>query len=201
MDFFRSNPRSFEQVSSAICSGFGRPLFVEDIYQHLTGPENLFLLKDREKFVAMMSCNVRKFLGHPTLILEGVAMDSRIQGQGIFGRMAREALDGQKYVCLRTQNPRMYRAFEKLCSKVYPNEEGITERARGIQESFAEYAGNEIDGLGVVKGHYGGLFYGTRPRHAEVDPLFRRLGVNLDEGDALLVVGDRFPREMPIPQE
>ena len=145
------------------------------------------------KIDAMASYN-RKTLGEKlALILEGICMDPCIQGKGIFKKLTDCAIKDEGIICLRTQNPRMYRALEKYCNSIYPGERESPVHVKAAIMDFAKYLGCNIDGNGVVKGYYGGLFYGKEPHHERVDPLFKRLGINLHNGDAVIAIGLTSP--------
>ena len=103
--------------------------------------------------------------------------------------MTELARDDEAVICLRTQNPRMYRALEKYCSFVYPNGKEIPKAVRAIRDEFALCIGSNADEKGIVRGYYGGLFYGEEPTHKNVGEFFRKIGLNLYEGDALLAIG------------
>jgi hypothetical protein len=159
----------------------------------LIEPERLLLLQSDSKILAMASYNTGIFGGTDSLIVEGISMAPEIQGTGVFARMTKEVLkDSERYVCLRTQNPCMYQALvDMLGMNVHPCGVELPESFRQAREDFARHLGCKADKNGVVKGHYGGLFYGEEPRHAKVDPLFREIGMDLHNGDALLVIGTR----------
>jgi len=137
----------------------------------------------------MASFNSRKLSGIPCLIPEGVVIVPEMQGKGIFKRFVDFVINGQALICLRTQNPRMYRALQKYCCSIYPGEEETPEAISAIIKDFAKFSNCEIDSNSVVKGYYGGLFYGETPHHQKIDPLFKKLGVDLDKGDGLLIAG------------
>ena len=161
----------------------------EDIYQHVTSPEVVFLGENTEGIVAMASYNSVVLSGIPSLIVEGIAVAPEEQGKGLFGRITDTARSGESSICLRTQNPRMYRALQRYCSAMYPSEEHIPEAIRAIRTALAKQLRCEIDEMGIVRGYYGGLFYGAEPTHGEVSGFFREFGVDMHKGDALLCVG------------
>jgi len=138
----------------------------------------------------MGSFNTRFFKNNRSTIVEGIAILPEFQGKGIFRSMIGQVRCGNEYLCLRTQNPRMYRALSNFCENIYPNGRDTPEHIITIREEFAKSLNCNIDGNGVVKGYYGGLFYGIEPHHNKVDSLFRELGINLNKGDALLVIGE-----------
>lgn len=171
-------------------ASFGRHLEFEDIYQHVTSPDVLFLLIQEERIAGMASYNKRIFSGFPALIAEGIALHPEVQGKGFFGTITGIARNGEPIVALRTQNPRMYRALEKICSSTYPCIERETPEAiSAIMKEFAQHLGCQIDHQGVIKGYYGGLFYGQKPEHQQIMPLFEKIGLDMDKGDGLVAIG------------
>lgn len=152
-------------------------------------PERVFLLRNGE-IKAMASYNKRDFVGFPSLIVEGICLDPSIQGKGIFRQITNQAIDGEDLICLRTQNPRMYKALANYCYTAFPGSKSMPEDIRSIQKKFAEYLKCDIDEKGVIKGYYGGLFYGQEPEHCSVSRFFKQdLGMDLDKGDAVLAIG------------
>lgn len=174
-----------------ICAGFGRHLETDDIYKHLTEPDKLLLLKGDDRVLAMASYNTKYFKGMPSLIVEGIAMVPEVQGRGIFSEMTEQAMStAHRYVCLRTQNPMMFKALDNFCKRTYPCKRDLPGNMGVIREGFVDYLGCDITENGVVEGYYGGLFYGEAPHHKDVDSYFKELGVDLNNGDALLAIGE-----------
>ena len=162
----------------------------QDIYLHVTSPETVFLAEEHNRVLAMASYNSVVLSGIPSLIVEGIAIEPETQGKGIFAKMTDVARDREYAVCLRTQNPRMYRALQKYCSLIYPNEREIPSAITEIRTALAESMGCKINERGVVGGYYGGLFYGEEPIHPKVTSFFKEeLELNLERGDALLCIG------------
>jgi hypothetical protein len=165
----------------------------DDIYRHVTEPQEVYLfeleLNGILKIFGMASYNRRILSGIPSLIVEGIAISPSMQGKSLFKRMTEFARGGEAVICLRTQNPRMYRALEKYCSFIYPNGKEIPLAIRVLRDEFALCSGCKADEKGIVRGYYGGLFYGEEPKHKNVGEFFRKIGLNLYEGDALLAVG------------
>lgn len=189
-EFFSSNPDVVDQVAEVVRRAFGRNLEYDDIYQHITSPENVYLLKNGE-INAMASYNRRVLSGIPALVAEGIAVAPEIQGKGLFRMITDVARERESVICLRTQSPRMYRALEKYCSAIYPGPNSMPRAIGEIRGDLAEHLGCAIDEKGVVKGYYGGLFYAQEPAHKSVSPFFKEVGVDVNKGDALLVVGVR----------
>lgn len=152
-------------------------------------PKRVFLLRNGE-IKAMASYNKRSFAGFPSLIIEGICLDSSIQGRGIFREITNQVIDGESAICLRTQNPRMYKALANYCSITFPGLKNMPEDLKKIQRSFAKYLKCDIDNKGVIRGYYGELFYGTEPEHCSISRFFKQdLEMALDKGDAVLAIG------------
>ena len=156
-------------------------------------PERVFLIRNGE-IKAMASYNRKSFADHSCLIVEGICLDPSIQGRGIFREITDQAMNGEDVICLRTQNPRMYKALANYCTNTFPGLKSMPQQVRNLQEEFATYLKCDIDDKGVVKGYYGGLFYGKEPEHSSVGRFFKQdLGMNLNKGDAVLAIGLRDP--------
>lgn len=187
--FFDSNPEDLEQVVKVVRDGFGRSLGFQDIYQHVTNPESVYLLRNGE-IKAMASYNSREFCGFKSLVVEGIAISPEVQGKGIFSLMTKNAMKSNLFVYLRTQNPRMYRALERCCGNLYPNPENHSGNLNHFLREFADYLGCTMDEKGVVRGCYGGLLYGGEPTHPTISRFFKEdLQMDLSKGDAVLVMG------------
>lgn len=169
---------------------FGRDLEFEDIYRHVTLPEEVCLLRQNGSIVAMRSHNRKNLSGLPSLILEGAAIDPSLHGNGIYGKLLSEIYKGEVVICLKTQNPRVYAGLEKFCAKVYPRMDEMPCAIREIQKSLALNFGCKIDENGVARGYYGGQLYGEEPFHERVSPFFKeKLKMDFYKGDGILVVG------------
>jgi hypothetical protein len=189
-NFFDSNPLKLQEVVNVVRSGFGKKTDFRDIYEHVTSPERVYLLEKEKRIVAMASYNKKIFSGFPSLIVEGIAIKEAFQGKGIFKEITENAKNSETVICLRTQNPRMYRALEKFCFSIYPNNKKETPKAvKSIRDEFASYLGCGTNEEGVIKDYYGGLFYGEEPKHSKTSDLFKRLDMDLQKGDAVLLVG------------
>lgn len=188
-NFFDKNSIVLEEIVELVRAAFGRNLEYKDIYNHLTCPEKVYLLRN-EKIISMASYNQRVLSGIPCLIVEGIAVKPEFQGMGVFKELTNRATNGEAIICLRTQNPRMYRALEKYCSYIYPKKEEIPEAIKAIIKDFAHYLGCEATEKGIVKEYYGGLFYGEEPYHENLSNFFKKdLEMKLEKGDALLAIG------------
>lgn len=205
-EFFDSNPQDLEEVVKVVRVGFGKNLDFEDIYNHVTTPEEVYLLRNRD-INAMASYTRKEFCGFSSLIVEGIAMIPEVQGKGIFKILTGYARNSKNdIIFLRTQNPRMYRALEKFCDVVYPKPKNFSRGFTGLANEcahhsvskrllneFADYLKCNLDEKGVVREYYGELFYGVEPTHCKVSQFFKEdLKMDLSKGDAILVMGYNF---------
>lgn len=162
----------------------------QDIYLHIASPETVFLAEEDNRVLAMASFNSAILSGIPALIVEGIAIAPEYQGKGLFAKMTDRARKGEYAVCLRTQNPRMYRALEKYCFIAYPNKNEMPRAIAEVRNSLALHMQCQADEMGIVRGYYGGLFYGKEPEHPETTPFFKEeLGLHIERGDAVLCIG------------
>ena len=162
----------------------------QDIYLHVTFPETVFLAEEQNRVLAMASYNSVILSGIPSLIVEGIAIEPETQGKGIFSKMTDTVRNGEYAICLRTQNPRMYRALQKYCALIYPDKKETPSAILEMRIALAECMDCKTNERGIVKGHYGCLFYGEEPTHPKVTSFFREeLGLKLELGDALLCIG------------
>ncbi|MDP2925502.1 MAG: hypothetical protein Q8N99_03965 [Nanoarchaeota archaeon] len=172
-------------------------------------PESVYLLRNGN-IKAMASYNRRYFAGFPSLIVEGICLDPSIQGKKVFEKITDLVIGKECFICLRTQNPRMYKALDNYCQAIFPrfncfsvSPKGLflPDFIRSILEEFASYLGCDINDKGVIKGYYRGLFYGEEPKHSTVSEFFKEgLKMDLFKGDAVLAIGlhhlEHFPEDI-----
>ena len=120
-EFFNKNQNDFKEVVKVVREAFGTEMTEQDIYEHLTIPQKVFLLRNGRGIFAMGSYTSKDIQGKSILYIEGVAIHPLMQGRRVFEEMTSQVLEDETYLSLRTQSPRMYSAFTKLCGSVYPN--------------------------------------------------------------------------------
>ncbi len=162
----------------------------QDIYLHATVPEIVFLAEEQNRVLAMASYTSTILSGIPSLIVEGVAITPYAQGKGIFAQLTDTARKGESAVCLRTQNPRMYKALQNYCIVTYPEKSEVPSAIANLRSALAQHLGCTSDERGIIRKYYGSLFYGEEPTHPHATSFFKKeLGLHIEEGDALLCVG------------
>ncbi len=194
------NPKEFfapennlEKIVSMVRKSFGSEMEVEDIYNHVTFPERIYLLEFDEEILAMASYSSRNFSGHSVLIGEGAAIIPEVQANGVFRKITNHNFINEKFIVGKTQNPHIYRAFQKFCREVYPNSFPMPNLIKKISYEYAEYLGYKLDDLGIIRGCYGKCLYGNKmPMHKNITKFFEEdLKMNFEAGDALLLIGVR----------
>lgn len=190
-EYFDGNRLVLEEVVGVVRRAFGREMDFEDVYNHVTHPQEVFLLRDNlGKLIAMRSHNRVIFSGLPSLVLEGAAIDPEYHGRGVYQILLSEIDKRGRIMFLRTQNPRVYAAFSRFCDTVYPNERETPEAIAALLKAFSEYLRCKTDENFVVKGQYGHMLYGNEPSHKDLSDFFnKKLGMDLSNGDAVLLAG------------
>ncbi len=189
--FFRRNSREFLEVVSAVRSAFGTTMTEQDIYDHVTQPKKVFLLRNTGGIFGMCSYTPKMIGGESILYIDGIAIDPRMQGQGIFRNATLSALEDEKFLGLKTQNPRMYRALQKFCDRIYPNESlCIPEDINKRMEELAKTLAVKTDEKKVIRGIYGRSLYPQAPVHHLASNFFDNiLNVDYRAGDSVLCLG------------
>ena len=141
----------------------------------------------------MSSYNKRNLSGFPSLIEEGIVVEPTFQGRNLFRTLTDIARTNEAVICLRTQNPNMYRALANYCSSIYPGKQKEPEAIKAVRNSLEKHLDCKANQKGVIKGFYGGLLYKDEPTHQIITPFFKEeLNMNLEAGDAVLVVGIKW---------
>ncbi len=191
--FFRENKEDFMNIVQVVRDAFGTPMTEEDIYQHLTMPSKVYLLKDSGKVFGMCSYSPKILNGTRVLFVDGIAINPNAQGRGVFGEVTLIAKEDEKFVALKTQNPRMYRALEKFSHKIFPNDSLIfPERISTVMKDLADNLHLKVDSLMVARGFYGTSLYPLALNHQTASRLFDDiLKVDYKNGDSVLCLGTK----------
>lgn len=192
--FIEQNPESFQEIVKMVRKAFGTEMKEDDVYNHLTKPGKTYILRSEGKILAMGAFTHKKISETLMLYVEGIAIHPSLQGKGIFREKTTQALEGEKVLALRTQNPRMHRALEKFCDYICPNKNCNTLYCRTellkLKKDLASELDMKIDGLGVARGFYGKSLYQTQPTNTTSSILFNEiLKVDYQNGDSVLCIG------------
>lgn len=191
-EFFDREKDILNQTVEVVRNAFASQMEYEDVYNHLTQPEKVYLVFNHSEVVGMGSYSEKVFSGIPTLTADGIAIREDFQGRGVFSKLTDLVLNGERIICLRTQNPHMYRALEKKCKIVYPNlETEIPDALKLIRNEYGKFLNCTSDEFGIVRGIYGKSLYGKLKVHPKTSLLFEKIGLRINHGDGLLVVGVR----------
>ena|SRR3989338_3519117 len=188
-------------VVDTVRQAFGSEMTREDIIAHLKNPQKRYLATDDSgRIAAMAGYSQHLILGSHLLFVDGVAIHPDFQGAGLFRELTNMALENEEFIGLRTQNPRMYRAIEKIsqggicpsasCQHLREGTEKELKRLCAIKNALCAKVGFSVDFQGVIRGCYGRSLYGEVPQHNRTTPLFQEvLKVNYERGDSVVCVG------------
>lgn len=178
------------EIHELVNASFGKILTEEDIFEHITTPDEVCLLRENGTLLAMRSHSRTILSGFPTTILEGAAIHPNVQGNGLYSLLLDQITFQTPVYGTRTQNPHTYVALEKYCSAIYPANNYTPDAIVAIRNDLAKYFGSSITEKGVVKDHYGSLFYGEEPKHQRISKFFSdELDMDIYRGDAVLLLG------------
>ena len=191
VSYFDIHGENFQEIVEMVRASFGSLMTEKDIYNHLINPAKLFLAKNGGIVVVMYAYTPINLLGERVLYIDGVAVHPQFQARGIFSKATLEALDGQKIIGLRTQNPQMHRALEKFCHTICPSRKvDYSLQLIKFRDALADFLGMEIDSRGVSRGFYGKSLYPIIPFHQTSSALFETLlKVDYALGDSVVCVG------------
>lgn len=161
----------------------------EEVEEHVK--ENCLVLLDKGA-KGFTSYKAFEYNGDTALFINGTVV--REQGKGGFGAMARAAIHCERpdFLILRTQNPCMYAGAAKLTDRLFPSEAKPPTEVRDLGIFVAGMLGMEnydaSNHLG--KDTYGRCLYETIPEHPKYSELFSRVGVDIEAGDSIIVIGE-----------
>jgi len=190
--FFSKEKEILDKTIESVRDAFASPMDSQDVYNHLIHSQEVYLVFENDSLIGMGGYSQRTFSGIPVLTIDGIAIRESFQGKGVFGRLTDRVLEKERLLCLRTQNPYMYRALQNKCRAIFPSREVETPPViRLVRNEYADSLNCVPDKNGVVKGCYGKSLYGKIKSHPDVSPFFQELNLDVSSGDGLLVVGVR----------
>lgn len=205
----KSNTSTLELFCDLVMEGFnqnkiGKELY-EDTVNHLSPKQcdKIIVIphsevKDKEtiwqydRLGGFCTYSIYKIKNKKILYYGGIMVYPDLQNNGYGGGMMKKAIEMEKpdYIALRTQNPQMYKATEKICSSIYPNGKRQTEEAKEIGNFIANklQMPNYDKEKMIEKETYGKCLYGTlAPPKKGTEKIFKE--VNPYNGDSVVVVG------------
>jgi hypothetical protein len=191
VSFFSNNKKEFLETVNVVRAAFGTEMSEKDIYNHLVIPEQVYLMIDDEGIFGMCSYSTKNIDNYQILFVEGIAIDPKKQGCGLFEKATNIAITNEEYIGLKTQSPRMYRALEKFCDEIYPNKKmDFSQEADYLISKLSENMNLDVDEKKVARGIYGAALYTQPQLHKEASELFDGiLKVDYNKGDSVLCLG------------
>ncbi|HLC57591.1 MAG TPA: hypothetical protein VJH95_03395 [Candidatus Nanoarchaeia archaeon] len=193
--------KRLEELTQIAQDGFGSGITQEDVRRHIENSGFVFVFESRKHEFArrnpfgFSAYSVLDVGGKKVLYLEGIVLRKEFQKCGIFGYVNRAelGLGCFDFFAMRTQNPVVYAAAEKLVDKLYPNGEQMPEEFRKVGRVIA-LGYLEMDDFAeenfVGRKTYGTSLYERIPRHGKADKLFDNvLKLDYNAGDSVLLIG------------
>jgi len=186
IEYFK-NEKKFNETIEAIRDGFGSEMTKEDCYNHLISPDKLFLVEENNEIKGMASySNIN--IGENILFAEGAAFKKEVQGKGLFKQITKLILNDERFIGLKTQNPRMYKALESMCSNISPRFGKDSLYYKKMR--FGRSLNILTDEYGVSRGFYGTSLYSEIPQADKITMnLFEMLNIDYKKGDSLICLG------------
>lgn len=179
--------------------GFGTEVTVDDITRHVLGVDVLYLALERDRLVGFGSFEHLHLAGEDVLYLCGTVFAREHQCHGLMSSIIDRAVkeSGMQFIATRTQNPILYVALSRRCSKLYPNgNSGIPpEPFRTVAAELAKHLkmrGFDPESLTEI-GTYGGCMTDRPPHYggpnSEAARRFAGFGLMPERGDSVILVG------------
>lgn len=173
--------------------GFGTEMGREDVRAHVFEPDILYLIHAENEYIGFATFEHYKQDNKNVLFLEGIVLDPKYQGCGLFSRVVEKELDefDADILAMRTQNPAVYRATENLkqTKQIFPNEQGIPENIKKLAEGLADMKYKlTLDDKFVMRNVYGCSLNGTRPECNSNSFFDEHLKIDYNKGDCVLIV-------------
>jgi hypothetical protein len=176
-------------------NGFGTEVTRDDVENHVLKVDKLYLASLDDKVIGFSSYNMFDIDSKNILYLNGIVVLRDHQKNGLFYKINNDILskDNYDYLVMRTQNPVIYAATQKIVKEIYPNGKAAPEDIKSIARKTAiDYLKmKDFDEETFVgRNTYGVCMYDKVPHHSRGDNLFNdKLKLNYESGDTILIVG------------
>ena len=176
-------------------NGFGTEITMKDVENHVMNVDSLYLIRQNDAIVGFSSYDVLNIGKASIFYLSGIVVERNSQKKGIFHRVNQIALYSGDFdfMAMRTQNPVIYAATEKLVKTLYPNRNSTPESIRKLASIIArDHLKMErfCEETMVGRATYGTCLYDKVQRHPRADNFFDNvLKVDYNAGDSVLLLG------------
>lgn len=119
------------QSKTLVITSFGQketdPGFEDDVIEFLRNGELYIIIRDK-KLIGIKHAQALTYDNHSILYLGGAAFSPEAQGNGLNSRLTSHLISSYSADLLtaRTQNPNIYKMFERMCNVVWPQPENPT---------------------------------------------------------------------------
>ncbi|MFW5746754.1 MAG: GNAT family N-acetyltransferase [Nanoarchaeota archaeon] len=173
--------------------GFGTGITETDVAAHVMPVECLYVISDAEDPVGFAAFDTLQVDSADLLFLHGIVLRPDYQKKGIFRTVVAKALQVYEpaYLAMRTQNPVVYAAAQKMVRHLYPDGGMIPERIQRIGGCIAAHLGMERFDPNTMVGRrtYQGCLYSRLPDHSAGKYVFASLGIDTQHGDSVMLIG------------
>ena len=182
-----------DQLTDIAREGFGTQITRDDVENHVFDVHSLYLIKDRGEIVGFSAYD--RINEKNILYLQGIVLRQDYQKGGLFTRVNQQALSLKDfdYLAMRTQNPVVYSATEKIVDALYPCSSTIPYDVKEIATRIAkEYLGMKSfsSETFVSKATYSCSLYDIIPQHKCSSAFFDNiLELDYQAGDSVLLLG------------
>ncbi|RLG17050.1 hypothetical protein DRN62_02320 [Nanoarchaeota archaeon] len=171
--------------------GFGKKVPMEEVKHNTLETNGIFVVYDDNEPMGFTSYELRDIDGIRVGFLRGTVIRRAFQGRGLFKHLCQRLIrvfeeEGIRFVATRTQNPRVYRALQRLLPELYPTTRGeVPESVFELAKKIRKDVTREL----IIPGLYGRQLTGEKvlAKEESVNALFSKL--NTEEGDAYLLIG------------
>lgn|GEM_PF-5473816 len=192
-----------DELTRVARDGFGSPITREDVEYHVMVADAIHLMEEvcraenkPDRIVGFSSYGRISAEGRDLLYLHGIALESALQGNGLFAKslLAMAECQGLETIAMRTQSPVVYKAAKSLCSDFFP-QNGVSMPSRireiGREIGLVFLKMRHFDSSTFVdRGTYGKCLYGSIPFCKEYRPFFNDvMKIDYNAGDSVLVIG------------
>ncbi len=182
-------------LTSVTRKGFGTEMGREDVRAHAFEPDVLYLIYAENNYAGFATFEHYKQDDKNVLFLEGIVLDPKYQGCGLFSRVVEKELAefDADILAMRTQNPAVYRATQNLrqTKQIFPNENDVPENVKHFAEDLADMKYKlTLDDNFVMRNVYGCSLNGTRPECSSNYFFDKHLKIDYDKGDCVLIISE-----------
>jgi len=184
-----------DKLTEVARNGFGTEITRGDVESHVLSVAMLYIIHNGLELIGFSSYDTFSLECRHILYLHGIAIKEEFQKRGLFCRVNQHAILSKKFdfLAMRTQNPVVYAATQRIVHELYPNSLAIPPGIKRLGKTIAkEYLHMEQFDEKTFVGRmtYGKCLYDKVPRHNRSNVFFdETLRLDYNAGDSVLLIG------------